>query len=271
MSAEPITPTKPRLRLIEILVALGYLLLICLAVFGCFSIFYLSSKQNQSALPAYAQTTPQPTPAPHINPAILAAATKGFDEKFLDNSRKWTYYRSAQNNGQTVGIKDGQLTLQSDRSGSIGIATCLPCLNAYSPYYIQADLTTDISIDDTYGLVFEFENSNKYLFFYVFAIDSQSQAYTFYRVAQVSSADYVWSPRIRGSSQFIQAFPKHNILGVYLDTGLAEFYINGHLVDTYRQVGESFQTKAFGLYLDDYDFKVIASHFAYFTLKGVKP
>ena len=125
MSIEPIPP-KPRLRTIEILVILGYLLLIGLVVFGCYLISYLSSNHDQSASSSSAQNT-EPTPVPHITTAILASSTQVFDENFLDNTRQWTYYRSAQNNGQTVGIKDRQLTLQSDRSPNIGIATCSPC------------------------------------------------------------------------------------------------------------------------------------------------
>jgi hypothetical protein len=271
MSAEPIPP-KPRLRTIEILVALGYLLLILIAVFGCYFIFYLSSKQNAAALPSYAQNTPQPTPAPHITTAILASSKQIFDENFLDNSRQWAYYHSAQNNGQTVGIKDRQLTLQSDRSGSVGIATCSPCLNDLSPTYIEADLTTDISTDDTHGLVFELTDPDTdKLHFYSFVIDSQARTYSLYHYAGSSSTVSPWSLRLRGSSQFIQAFPKYNVVGLYLDTGLAEFYINGNLVDTYRQVRELFQTGSFGLYVDNYGFKVIASHLAYFTLNGAKP
>ena len=154
----------------------------------------------------------------------------------------------------------------------MGLPLVPPALNDLAPSYIEADLTTDISMDDIYGLVFELMDPNtEKLRFYTFTINSQTQTYSLYHFAETSSSVNLWSLRLRGTSQFIQAFPKYNVVGLYLDAGLAEFYINGNLVDTYRQVGELFQTGNFGFFVYDYSFKLIASHIAYTTLKGVKP
>jgi hypothetical protein len=88
--------------------------------------------------------------------------------------------------------------------------------------------------------------------FYLFQINTEAKKYYLYHHTYDG-----WSLRAAGESNHIKSFPASNILGIYANQDIAEFYINGEIIDSYNQSKPTFQFGYFGFYVDDTDFQLI--------------
>jgi hypothetical protein len=91
--------------------------------------------------------------------------------------------------------------------------------------------------------------------FFLFQVNTAAQKYFLYH-------HFIddWSLRMSGRTDQIQPYPAINRIGLYVNVGSLEFYINGKIVDTYRDTGTSFQSGGFGFYVDDAGFKLIVDN-----------
>ena len=74
--------------------------------------------------------------------------------------------------------------------------------------------------------------------------------------------------RMAGNTDLIQSYPTANTLGLYINKSYLEFYINRQRVDTYQDLGISFQTGKTGFYVDDFGFHLVVTNFSINKIGG---
>ena len=202
--------------------------------------------------------TPTMTPSPTVSPTphVLITPAEGetvFEETFDSNERKWyAYYES-----NTVLVKEGRLILRSEESGYIGVAFCTTCPVFDDPFYFQAEVTTLVNTVETYGLVFCSPGYGTD--FYVFQMNSRTHFFDLYKHSATGWESLATARR----SPDILDFPATNTLAVYFDHGTINLYINGALVNSYKD-DDPFTCRKAGFIVDDGKIDMIVDNiFAY--------
>lgn len=230
----------------EFIVVLGYILFLVLFVILCAFLVYFRSPQNSSQLNDFATSLPPITPSPSIPLTYVPEATHIFQDMFDRNQNSWT----DEQDPSMYRFRDGKLVIESNDDGNYVLASCSKCPYLEEPYYLQADLSTDKLIDEAFGVVFKLLYSHEN--FYLFEINPAAQKYFLYHRTKDN-----WSLRMSGKTQRIASYPAVNRIGIYINKGTIEFYINEKIVDTYEDNGTSFQSGGFGFYANDAGFKLI--------------
>ena len=235
----------------EFIVGGGYLLFFCLIFSFCSVFYYLTYLQPKpSPTNRFATSLPPTTPTPHIDPANLQNATLLFSDDFSNDRHAWT----GTEDDSTERVDYGTLIFESTQKNSYAFANCGYCRSLETPFYLQADFLPGIATDKGFGIYFNF-NENDNGSFFLFRINTEARKYFVFH-----SDNDGWTLRAAGESDLIKPFPAHNILGIYARKDVAEFYINGKIIDAYKQAGHSFHKGDFGFYVDDSGFKLLVDN-----------
>ena len=222
-------------------------ILICVGLGTSCYLLWPQAWPGQRLLVATPTLLPTGTALTHQPPA----GDKVFRDDFSNNDSKW---RGEDNPPANVLVNDGKLTLEALRPGAFGAAYCQSCPTLASPFYIQADLSTNQSIDEAYGLAFG--STATHDDFYVFQINEQSSRFFLYKYDAQT-----WTLRTSRKSDLIRPYPNANTLGVDLDKDLIVMYINGQEVDTYQDTGNALGSGTFWPYTDNAGFRLTVDNF----------
>ncbi len=250
---------KPSYRL-EIAVVLGYVLFLVLAAAAGLSQVY----------PVFAPSTPTPTEVPTFIPKLpdwtptatphnLGNTQPGLHSIFKDGFKDNQYLWSDSQDPTSLIVKGGKLTfgsLSSDQFAVVSSPSVGSAVEAQnnSPYYVQADFSVDHATAESFGLFFAGQPLE--VDFFLFQFYPQSKQYFLYHYS-----DGAWLRRISGNSDLIQSFPAANTLGMYVNKGNLEFYMNHKLVDTYEDSSQSFQAGEIGFYVNNSGFRLTVTNF----------
>jgi hypothetical protein len=241
-------PSKRSSYLVEFTIGVGYILFFCLALAFCSTFYYISYQQSRpSPINAFATSLPATTPIPHLLPAEAKNASEIFKDDFSDDSHSWEDSDDISSEEVTL----GKLLFKPVNENSYAFATCGYCPYLETPFYLQADFSTGKTTDKGFGIYFNYdEQKNNNLF--LFRINPEARRYYFYQ-----GDNDGWSLLAAGDSSEIHAFPAVNHLGIYANKDLVELYINGKLIDSYRQSGHVFHKGDFGFYTDGSDAQLV--------------
>ena len=240
----------------EIIVIAGYFVMICLltTLFGGF--YYMADKAIAQPTPTqdpFLASLSAPTPTPHIPINYQAGTNSIFKDAFIDNRNSWQNEEDL----TSITVEGGKLSFGSLHNGNFATARSgEPASYLNQPYYLQADLSVDQITADSIGIIFRAipGGSND---FFVFQINLESKQYSLYH-----HASNFWSMRMSGNTDSIQSYPSINTLGIFVNKGYLEFYINHKIVDTYQDTGMSFQSGRTGFYVDNSGFNLIVTNFS---------
>lgn len=182
-----------------------------------------------------------------------------FEDAFDSNKYGWENYYA----NNTTEIKNGKLTIRSNKKGYIGAVICKKCPTFDQAFYFQAELLTTIDTYESYGLLFcaqGFEGN-----YYVFEIDAQNKNYNLSKHMSHGWSSFLISYT---RSDFINRFPKPNILGVYFDQGDIKLYINGVLVNTYT-TSNPLPCKQAGFIINQGELDLIVDNIFAYRIKNV--
>jgi hypothetical protein len=250
---------KPSYRL-EIAVVLGYVLFLVLAVAaGLGQLYFIFPKTT----PSYTSEVPfmpklpdwTPTATPHFVGNTQPGVSLIFKDEFKDNQNLWKNSQDP----TSLSVNEGKLTFGSSGTGQIAMvssATVGSVLAAQnnSPYYLQADFSVDHATAEGFGFFFAGKPSTHD--FFLFEFYPESRRYFLYH-----NSGGAWLRRMAGYSDWIQSFPAAITLGMYVNKGNLEFYINHKLVDTYQDSWESFQAGETGFYVSNSGFQLTITNF----------
>ena len=234
-------PKSRRAYVPEMIVGAGYLLFFAALVVACVAslmVIYRPAKSKQTATATPSQPV---TPTPHILSTPVAAAPFVLADSFNENANAWAPRYIT---GTKTEIKNGVLAVESLQDESYALVTCIPCLDLNQRYYVQAQFSTNKATDVGFGILIRLNASKDY--FYLFEVNTESRKYDFW----YHDPDN-WYLRAGGSSDAIHSFPANNTLGLYVEKGRAEFYMNGQFIDFYDDSAASFDEGGMGFYLDD--------------------
>jgi len=230
----------------EYIIGAGYLLFFCLAFSFCSIFYYFSYLQPKpSPVNPFATSLPPITPTPHISPTNQQNGSTIFEDDFHDDVHAWSYtgdYVSA-------GVKKGKLSLEGQQANSYGFIVCKSCPYLSKPFYLQADFSTSEATDKSFGILFNLDSPRDS--FYLFQINTESKKYYLFH----HTADD-WSLRAAGESDQIKSFPAVNTLSIYVNQNLVELYVNGQIIDSYKQSDHSFHIGNFAFFIDGSDFRL---------------
>jgi hypothetical protein len=247
--------TVPRKRtkyLAEFAIGAGYILFFCLALAFCSALYYISYQQQPQSSPinTFATSLPPTTPTSHILPAEAKNASEIFKDDFSNDSHGW----EGSDDFASKQVTLGKLLFKSVSENSYVFTGCGSCPNLGSPFFLQADFSTGKATDKGYGIYFNYEEEKNDNFF-LFRINPEARKYYFYQ-----GDDDGWSLLAAGESSEIQSFPAVNHLGIYANKDLVELYVNGKIIDSYRQSGHVFHKGDFGFYLDGLDSQLVVDN-----------
>lgn len=242
---------KPKYR-VEIIVALGYVLFALLAVAVCLGSFYLAFIHTQGSQDPIIASLDAPTPTAQIPADYQTGANSIFQDDFRNNRNDWI---NAQEPTQLT-VKDGKLSFGSATRDHFATALPGPPEFIGRPYYIHADLSPDQMTNQDFGIIFD-EHYGANQEFFLFEINPESKEYFLYH----HLVDR-WSVRMMGTADGIHSLPGVNTLGIYVNKGYLEFYINRKMVDTYQDSGISFQAGETGFYVNNSGFQLIVTDFS---------
>jgi hypothetical protein len=233
----------------------GYLVLLYVAACAVISVFGYVRRQQIPVIRTYfpsSTPTPTSTPAPpHILVHQPPANAVVLADDFESNQNGWNaYYWYSK-----VEVVNGRLLLLSDRPGYYGLAVIGHGTHVVpeAKYYIQADLATDVSVSDAYGLVFGLDESTGN--FYLFRVIPQTGGYTL-----SLHTGGKWKELVPFKSVEVKAYPGSNTLGVYYDHGKIDLYLNGTWLTMYTD-SQPLNNGLFGTYVDGTGFTLIADNF----------
>lgn len=230
---------------------LAFRILLILFIFLCSSIaFFFSNREKRSHEP-----TPTLTATPIVTPQILVPLEDTWEprhETFILDKHLWELLKPP----GKLEIIDEKLIIQSYRQGStvIGYSQSETFNPSQEAYYIQADFMTDAEGRNvSYGLVFGLNDTQNA--FYIFDLYPQEQTF---RLFKYNSGD--WNIVVPSTRTIISPYPEPTTLGVLVNKGSFEFYINGERVSTFVDE-KPFYSKGIGILVGDSGYRVIVDNF----------
>jgi hypothetical protein len=177
-----------------------------------------------TASPTISPTAPPTsTPEPHILVYPPTGDEEVLKDSFDNNKNQWISYYA----GRVASVTDGHLRVVSYERGYVNVATCNGCGNYSDNFYFQADLALNEFTPVSYGLAFCITDNNNY---YIFTINHNT-----FKYALIKLVDDEWITLIEDTiSEEINNHPKINTLSVSFEEGYMELFINGVMVDTYK-------------------------------------
>ncbi|MBN8657463.1 MAG: hypothetical protein J0M11_17165 [Anaerolineae bacterium] len=227
------TPKEtPKNYTAEFLVAGGYILFFCIAIYTLVVFYFLGGSTNQAKpVNVIATNLPSIYPTPSIDFEALREFEIILEDDFSEDQNLWESYNDK---NAEVKIESGELYLKSLSETKYGVAECRTCLILGQPYFLQADLRPKDPNISNLGIKFNARGERNN--FYVFLINSDTGQY----YVSYHSNESGWTSRISGKSEQIKPFPETNTLGIFADANMVEFYINGMIVDTYTHIEKNF-------------------------------
>lgn len=233
------------------IIAAGYIFFFCLASILCYTFYFLTYLVPKPApINTFATQLPPTTPTPHIVPGTQQHMTEIFKDDFSNDSHSWAV---ADDNTRTQ-VTLGKLLFESRKENFYSFAGCGYCPSLDTPFYLQADFSTGKATDRGFGIYFNFDYKGNGSFF-LFRINPEARKYYFYHGGNAG-----WTVRAAGESSEIKSFPDTNTLGIYANQDTVELYVNGMIVDSYKQSGYSFQKGNFGFYVDGPNFQLVVDN-----------
>ena len=195
---------------------------------------------------ATATLTPTITPTPTLTltPHALLAPPEGvtvLGDKFDNTKLGWVKFY----NGTSSKIKDGELNMESNNIGYVGMVTCINCPVTDNIYYFQAEVYPEVETDVLHGIAFCINgHDNDY---FVFHIDSKNRKFSLYKNIAKGDWTLIYNDL---PSDAIKKYPEHNTLGVYFDSGNMDLYINGTKIQSLKYP-DILKCKQVGIYVND--------------------
>jgi hypothetical protein len=220
--------------------------LVCLCLGGYVYIFRQQIPVIQNYFPTMT-STPTATPITHQP----SSGDQVFKDDFANNKNDWYGDTSLPTRVEVI---KGEMHISTEGNAGPAFVYCRFCPTLKSPYYLQADFSTDRATDEPYGIGFSSEEYHAT--FYFFEINSTSKAYDFYKFTNRD-----WTLRTSRKSDLIKPYPKVNTLGVSIDHDLITLYINEQIVDTYEDTGDIMSSGTFWPYVDRPGVIVIVDNF----------
>lgn len=240
-----ISNEKQKRYIPEIMVALGYILLICLVPITFIGLYYYTTPKNapDETVHVFATNLPPATAVSLLPADYILAENNIFTEEFDDNQNSWRDNQDP----YAFEIKDGKLFIESQNPNQYVLASCasINCNWLNEPFYLQVEFATQDLYRKTYGVLFKMNYAREN--FILFAINSDRREYFLFN----HNITYGWSTRLAGKTDKIQPHPNVNTLGLYVNKTYIELYINGEFIDTYQDTGTSFQSGQFGVFIDN--------------------
>lgn len=223
--------------------------LVCLGIGG---ILFAARQQ----IPAIQEYFPTPTSIPTATPHAPqpAKGDKIIKDDFSSNSNQW-FRPNESSSINNVYLKDGKLLLSSQQVNNYAVAQCTRCPSLTSPYFIQADFSTQQETDKSYGFIFS-SGTAAHSNFYLFDIDAKNKRFYLYKYQSQT-----WMLRASNDSSLIEAYPQVNTLAVSMDGDLIGMYINGTQVENYTDTGNSINSGIFEFYVGDAGLTVVVDNF----------
>jgi hypothetical protein len=173
--------------------------------------------------PSMPTPTRVPGPSPTVTLPFLQGKTPTLRETFDANTRGW---RTQAQGPTQVRVENGQLRLTMGINDQHDIVWCADGCGPYpGSYYYQADLTLKATgdVECYHGLVFGLTGND----YYSFQILQDS-----YHLAKSAGNEWLNLIDLRASTAIRETGV--NTLGVYVHAGQIDLYINGVMVDTYK-------------------------------------
>lgn len=209
----------------------------------CVSIVILGRRQiteRNSPTP-----TPAITPTPHILVQPPANQTIITHDDLSSNRYNWGLYFHY----GKIEIINGKLILQSNIVNGYAIGTSGQLSPISEKYYIQADLSTDLDTDRSYGLVFGLNRT--LATYYMFEIQPRGKGFRLFKYNAGK-----WTELIPFTQVEIKPYPEATTLGVHFNSGQMELFINGLMVSEYSDK-DYFQSKDFGVFVSNTGYRLI--------------
>ena len=231
---------------------LAFRILLILFIFLCSSVAFFFTNRVKRGL----EPIPTLTSTPVVTPQILATMPEddweSRYEPFLLDEHSWELLKPP----GKLEIIDEKLVIQSYRQGSIVIGYSQNGIfnPSQESYYVQADFMADTEGENvSYGLVFGLNDAQNA--FYVFDLHPQSQTF---RLFKYNSGEWdLVIPFIRTETN---PYPEPTTIGVLVDKGSFEFYINGESVSTFVDE-KPYSSKGIGILVGDSGYRVIVDNF----------
>lgn len=235
----------------------GYLIFLFLLLIAFALFIILGHRQELSSMAGF--PTPVRTATSIPTPQILVRAPSDPGsirfEDFQSDVRDWSLYYP---NGKVQTV-NGKLILQSYTRDEPVMAYERQFIPAGSPYYVQADFTTDRNADRPYGLVFGFDQSLDT--YYAFEILPQFRQFTL-----IKHSVEKWNPVVPSSFGEMRPYPAVNTLSAYVDGGRIQVYINGTSVASYTDP-QPYPSGDVGVYVGDSACQLIVDNFFAYSEK----
>jgi hypothetical protein len=225
----------------------GGCLVFLFLMFGVAAVFVFRpsrSVDTPSATPTIAVTQ-----APHILVHQPADKSSVIREDFSSNKREWgVYYPYGK-----LEIINGKLILQSNIEQGFVIGRSREFDYLEQPYYIQADFSTDIDNDFTYGFIFGMSDTLET--YYMFEVASKTG---YIRLLKYNTGK--WDELVPFTQAIVKPFPEANTLSVYFDAGDIELFINGDLVSRFTD-NNFFRSTSVGVFVTNTGYRLIVDNF----------
>lgn len=243
---------RPKLRWLTSLAA-GLLLLLFILL-GTFIVFMLKRYRllvaDQLGTPTVSMVS-----TPRILVHVPTDASLVRYEDFSSDLQDW----SLQYLGGKVEIVDGKLVLQSYKSAFPLTVKNQNFIPTGDTYYVQADLTTDVSAASPYGLVFGLNDSTDT--YYVFDILPRSKQFRL-----IKAAPQNWAMLLPATRGQMKPYPEVNTLSVYFNKGLIDLYINGNSIAEYAD-SSPYHFAGVGVLESDPSYRLIVDNFFAYSQK----
>jgi len=211
-----------------------------------------SAAQPAPTQDPFLATLSAPTPTPHIPSNYESGANFIIKDGFTNNlNHNWYNHEY----WTELAVGDGKLSFDSSDQDSYATAISTITGPFDQPVYIQADLSTDASTAESYGVLFDDHYPTNE--FFVFQINPESKQYTLHH-----HIGRQWYLRMSGVTDLIKSYPAANTIGIYMNKGYLEFYINHGMIDVYQDSGSDFQSGQTGFYANNSGFHVVVTNFA---------
>jgi hypothetical protein len=199
---------------------------------------------------ATATSSPTPTITLTATPDIVLTSISEMEPAFKDDFSSNQYKWMPHFNNNKVLVENGLLSLRSNETGYIGIATCSSCPQTGNSFYFQGDVSLQENKNESFGLAFCIQGDYSY---YTFSINPKVRRYDFFK----HSANG-WETLVRNeSAHAIKGSPDSNTLGVFFDRGEITLYINN--MSVYSYTGETpYQCGQFGFFVHGGGFDMLA-------------
>ncbi len=245
---EPEAKPKSKPRYVpEIVVGVGYLLFFVLVAVACVAALFMIYSHRAVPANSVELDLPSLTATPHVLSTPVMGAAVLFQDGFTSNANLWGPAFAPQEAQEEVQVKDGKLLLTTLGNNQFVTAMCGRCPTLDKPFYAQAEFTSEGAANVDFGIMLGERNGFNDDHYYLLLINTDARKYSFYYYGARQ-----WYLRGSGIADQFHSLAATNTIGIYINGGYAEFYVNGGVVDSLEDSGTSFQRNDLGFYAASY-------------------